>query len=157
MSFGVIFSIILIVFFIVIAIIVINAFLKSRDCAQIGMFLDRLEDDVKSSWNSQKDIHEFKGNIPSNIDYVCFADLTAGSESEGEAREIWRDINIGNKEHNLFFSPRKKSCDIPSYYVPHLDIERITSSENPYCVEVIKGKVSFDVIKRSTSGLVEIK
>jgi len=47
MSFGVIFSIILIVFFIVVAGIVINSFLKTGDCAKMGIFLDRFGSDVK--------------------------------------------------------------------------------------------------------------
>ena len=49
-GFGVIFSIILIVFFIVIAGIVIKSFLDIKKCAELGIFVDRFGSEVKKTW-----------------------------------------------------------------------------------------------------------
>ena len=92
LSFGIIFSIILIVFFIVIAGIVIKSFLGAQDCARLGIFIDRLEKDVDKSWNSPSDSHTFKGDLPSKIDYICFGNLTEASK--GEFKDIGYELGF---------------------------------------------------------------
>jgi len=156
MSFGVIFSIILIVFFIVIALIVIKAFLGQKDCAEMGIFLDRLKKDVKKAWNSNSGVFEFKGNLPSKLDYVCFANVSGNPTIESDSK-MWRRLTLfKGKNANIFFYPTEKACEMPYHYVPHLDLEETLGSNNPLCFDVDKGKVVFEIQKKRGTGLVQI-
>jgi len=155
-SFGVLFSIILIIFFIVIAGIVIKAFLTTGDCARMGIFIDRFESDIKKSWNSQADIHVFNGNLPLKIDYVCFGNLSRSSN--GEFRDIGFELGLyEGSGANTFFYPPGKACEIPFQTIDHLDITEITKINNPNCVIVEKGKVSINVVKGLNDRFVRIE
>jgi hypothetical protein len=160
MSFGVIFSILLIIFFIVIAIIVINSFLSSKNCVQVGLFVDNLDEDIKRAWNSQHDLHTFEGNLPSGIEYVCFANLSGNynGDSDKVLEEIWRQVTLfEGEEYNMFFYPAKKTCDMANHKISHLDVGKITDKKNPFCIQTKSGKISFEVEKKSNSRLVEIR
>lgn len=156
MSFGIIFSIILIVFFIIIAGIVIRSFLKTGDCAKIGIFIDSFESDIKKSWNAQFNSHTFKANLPSNIDYVCFANLS--NSNKGEFQEIGFELGLfEGRIANIFFYPSGKACEIPYYMIKHLDIGRITRTNNPNCVVVDSGKIDINVEKGLNDRFVNVK
>ena len=153
-SFGVIFSIILIVFFIVIAGIVIKSFLNSKNCAQTGIFIDKLDGDVRKTWNSQFDSHTFKGSLPGSINYVCFANLS--KSSRGEYRGIYSDISLYPGK-NTFLYPTSKACELPANFIDHLDIEQITAKNNPNCIAVEKGIINLQVEKELNERFVNIK
>lgn len=156
LSFETIFSIILIVFFITIAIIVINSFLNTKKCAEIGIFIDRFKSDVKKTWNSQSDSHTFKANLPSSIDYVCFANLSR--TSNGNFKQIGNELSLfEGKNANTFFYPSTKACEMPFNLVAHLDIEKITKTRNPNCVPVIDSKIEIVVEKGFDDKLVSVK
>jgi len=89
---------------------------------------------LKKSWNSQFDSHSFEGNLPSGIDYVCFANLSRSSR--GEFEEIGFDLGLyEGKRANIFFYPTAKACEMPFNYINRLDLEKITKIKNPNCVE----------------------
>ncbi|MEK6872877.1 MAG: hypothetical protein AABW90_02610 [Nanoarchaeota archaeon] len=156
LSFESIFSIILIVFFIVIAIIVINAFLKTQRCAKIGIFIDGFKSDVEKSWNSQYDKHTFKGDLPGSINYVCFANLSRASF--GEFRGIGKELNLfEGKKANMFFWPTGKACEMPYHYIAHLDNEKITKTRNPNCFAVKEGEAIFEIEKGLNDRFVNLK
>ena len=155
MSFGFIFSILLIVFFIAIAFIVIKQFLHTGDCARVGIFVEKFKSDVQKSWNSQIDSHVFIGILPSGIDYVCFADLSI--PFKGEFSDFEDELGLyEGKEANLYLYPTGKSCELPYHTIPHLDIENIIARKNPHCISVIDGKVSLLVSKELNDRLVRI-
>ena len=156
LSFGIIFSIILIVFFIVIAGIVIKSFLGAQDCARLGIFIDRLEKDVDKSWNSPSDSHTFKGDLPSKIDYICFGNLTEASK--GEFKDIGYELGLfKGKSATMFFYPSGKACEMPFYNLRHIDLEKITSIKNPNCFEIKRKKISFQIEKGFNDRFVNIK
>jgi len=155
LSFGVIFSIFLIIFFVIIAFIVINSFLKTQKCAQIGIFKDDFQNEIKKAWNSPKQISTFKGRLPSNLDYVCFANLS--QQIKGIYNEIGEDISIYEGENaNMFLHPIEKTCDIPYHNIRYLDMETIISSRNPYCIEVEKGNIDIEIQKELGDRFVRI-
>ncbi|MAG02683.1 hypothetical protein CMI42_05075 [Candidatus Pacearchaeota archaeon] len=155
LSFGMIFSILLIVFFIIISFIVIKQFLHAQGCAEVGIFVDKFKLDVKKTWNSQIDSHTFKGILPSGIEYVCFADLSV--DAQGGFEEIGYDLGLyGGKNANMFFHPTGKACEIPYHNVPNLNIERIIDKRNPNCIEVDGGKVEIKVEKKLSDKFVNI-
>ena len=156
-GFGVIFSIILIVFFIVVAGIVIKTFLDTKKCAELGIFVDRFGSEVEKTWNSQSYKGQFKGNLPGSIDYVCFANLS--NSISGEFEEEGYDIALyeGRRANTFFYLPEKIACGFPFYNTRHLDIEKITAINNPNCFEVKKGKISFELEKELDDKLVNIR
>jgi hypothetical protein len=143
MSFGVLFSIILIIFILVVAGIAITKFLGLKKCAQIGMFIDGLQEDIDKAWNSQKFTDDADYILPGNIDYVCFANLTNGLRGGGEVEnKIYSEISIYQHANaNMFFYPRKNACDMSYVNVKHINIEKITQSKNPYCFKNDEGVV----------------
>ncbi len=155
LSFGVIFSIILIVFFIVVAGIVINSFLKVQNCARLGIFIKGFGSDIKNSWNSEYTEHEFKGNLPSSIDYVCFANLT--ESFSGEFKEIGRELSLfEGKKANMFFYPASKACEMPYHYINHLDSD-IVKTKNPNCFPVYKGEINLKIKKGLSDRFVGVE
>ncbi len=156
LSFGVIFSIFLIIFFIVIAFIVIKNFLQVQNCTRIGLFLEKFKADVKKTWNSQIDSHVFRGDLPSKIEYVCFVDITESVEGEFDYMENTVSL-YKDKDVNLFFYPFSSACEMPFHNIPHLDIDFIIAfNENPFCIEVNKGTIFITVEKDLNEPLVNI-
>lgn len=156
MSFGMIFSIILIIFFVAIAIVVIRYFLNVQACAKIGIFLDGFQTDVDKTWNSQSNSFSFKSTLPSGIEYVCFGDLEKPIKGEFEG-EI--SMNIGvfkGQKANLFFYPREKSCKIQYKTIAHLDTQEMIKNNNPYCIKVDSGSINFRIQKGFNQKLVTI-
>ena len=154
-SFGTIFSVILIVFFIVIAFIVINSFLKTQKCAKIGLFIQDFKAEINSAWNSQSSSFESSLNLPSNLDYVCFANLS--SDFKGEYLDIGDEIGIYQGQNaNLFLYPKKNTCDMPYHNIGHLDIGKITTLNNPYCIAVDDGKIVIQIEKGFNEALVQV-
>jgi hypothetical protein len=156
MSFQMIFSILLIVFFVVVAFIAIRAFLKTKDCAQVGIFIEDFETEIKKAWNSQKSSFEFKGRLPTKLDYVCFANLSR--PVKGEYEDIGWDLGVYQGQGgNTFFFPHEKACGMPFKNVKHLDVESITASKNPYCIPIADGVISFQIEKRFNERLVRVR
>lgn len=155
-GFGVIFSIILIVFFIVVAGIVIKSFLDTQKCAELGIFVDRFDSEVKKTWNSQSYKGPFKGILPGSIDYVCFANLS--NSIVGQFEEEGHDISLyEGRRANTFFYPTNKACEMPFNQINHIDLERITKTNNPNCVPVADGKIVLDLEKGLTDRFVNIE
>lgn len=153
MSFGVIFSIFLIIFIIVVAGIVINVFLKSQRCAQIGIFLQDFQAEIDSAWNSQSISTEFQGRLPSKLDFVCFANLSERLDDGS----IGMDISLfEGTESNLFFYPVENSCNLPNHRINHVDLSQITWRENPYCIPISDGEIIIKVEKQINEKLVRI-
>ena len=158
MSFGMIFSIILIVFLIVVAFIAIKYFLGTGDCVKIGLFVDGLEKDINEAWSgSHSSSFEFSGNLPSKIDYVCFANLSKSINGNDLKREIASDIGVYEfSGTNMFFYPVKNACEIPAHKIKHLDLEEITKKENPYCFENKNGRVVIKIEKGANKNIVKL-
>jgi len=154
LSFSTIFSIFLIIFFIIIAIIVINSFLKTQNCSKLGLFLEDFQNEIDIAWNSQKYISQFKSNLPSNIEYICFVNLSR--EINNNPERIREAELYAEKNSNFFFYPTKNSCEMPAHFLEHLNINQITSLKNPYCI-VIKSKIiEFQIKKEMNQALVTI-
>jgi hypothetical protein len=159
MSFSMIFSIILIVFFIVAAFIAIRAFLDFKKCTQLGMFVRDFQSEIEKTWNSPGGGFLFESNLPSSIEFVCFANLSENSRGGEENEQIYRKIEVySGEDSNLFFYPTEKACDNPDNKIKHLNIKEITRAENPYCIAVKGGKISIQIEKElnEESGLVRI-
>ena len=155
MSFSMIFSIILIIFFIVIAFLAINWILDWQKCIRVGSFVQDFQDNVDVAWNSQDHEHVFgeDNRLPSKLEYVCFADLNSGLVGSDD---ILYEINDYDDE-NMFLYPGQYSCAIPAHEIEHINIQDLPEGGNPYCFEVDNGKVQIKLKKTSGENLVKIE
>lgn len=157
MSFGMIFSIILIVFFIAVAFIAIKSFLETQRCAQIGIFKDNFQTEITKTWNSQKAEFEIKARLPIQIKYVCFADLSKPVTATGSAGNIGRELGIYQGYiANMFLYPVEPACEMVYHEIDHLDIDKIISVKNPYCIAVDDGNINIKVQKDFDDKLVSL-
>lgn len=163
LPFSMIFSIILIVFFIIIAIVAIFIFWNPSkdkctisDETQEGMFRQDLQDAVNDAWDSDRSERNFSISLPGKIDYVCFLD-TSRRES-GKYRNFYENLTVYKRDENgnLFFYPVKSACeDFRGIEIQHINITAITSRDNPYCIP--NKKASLTIEKGFYEGLVRIK
>lgn len=136
MPFGMIFAILLIIVFVVIAFIAIKGFLDIGRTSGVGMFYDELQDAIDDAWKGQSSEVAFKINLPSNIEKVCFGNLTQGIDSGPEYNAI-RDYDVYNA--NIFLVPPEYAEGMAWKLIEHIDIARTTEGNNPYCVDVEDG------------------
>lgn len=132
MSFGVIFSIILIIVFIIAAIYGIKSFLDFQRCSEVGLFYDTLQKEVDKAYQSSSTDIALSVGLPSGISRICFANLTqktTGVLSDYEAISIY-DV----QDANTFLLPPSKTCGMPYKKILHINLTKIISSSNPYCI-----------------------
>jgi len=133
LSFGMIFSIILIIVFIGFAFYAIKTFLILQDSAGTGKFVGDIQSDINKVWNSEQASQEETYSLPSGIQYVCFTDFfSSGKGAKSHLYEELKDTFFGNE--NMVFYPIGSS-DFDSTEVDYIDIEKITEEENPFCIE----------------------
>lgn len=133
MSFGMIFSIFLIFVFIVSAISIIVFFLGLVDSFNYGQFYTDLQSKVDSSWKSTEVFDTMDMNLPSEVLYLCFANLSAPITGDDDVY-----FQIGQFAYtpaNTFIIPPEPAAELASKEIRHLDIEKMIAIENPYCIE----------------------
>ena len=155
LSFGFIFSVILIAVFIVVAVIAINAFLDIRCSAETGKFIQDLKVEVNRIWTGAGYEGEKEFNINGcGIEFVCF--YSESLRERGEYSDFIEDFKAytGEEgEHNLYFYPRD-SVDIPSTFINHVNMSSF--SKNPYCFENKDNKIKINFEKRVNEAIVRI-
>ncbi len=146
MPFAVIFSIFLIIAFLVVAFFAINYFLDIKRCANIGIFLDDFQKEIRDTWKSQKAEFVFTRSMPSKVEYVCFANLNKDSDASGKEKQIYEELQRNaDYEHNFFLYPQKAAdgC-LSSVYIEHINTTELT---NPYCFENKNSKINIQIKK----------
>jgi len=131
LSFGMIFSIILIIFFIAFAFFAIRKFLGIQDAMKIGQFGDQLQSDIDKLWRGSQGSQEVEYFLPLKIESVCFVD---------------------NDYENLDFH---SETFIEGKKIEHINITKITSGGD-FCIENINGKVKMTIKKDYGEALVTI-
>jgi len=155
MSFGMIFSIILMIFFIAVAFIGIKAFLNYQKNIQIGLFIQDFQNEVNDAWNSERTVLIFNSTLPSGIEYVCMINYANQSRAANNNElSIYSKIKESgySVSENLYFYAPTKDYDLKSATIKHIDL----SQKNPVCFRVINGKVSIKIQKKIDNPLVEV-
>lgn len=150
-SFGMIFSIILIIAIVGVSIYVISYFMSLRSCTTIGFFYDDIQDRVDKAWASTKAQEIFEADLPRGIEKVCFGSFDIPHRDEdSEAFESLK--RYANHNKNLFLYPNQGDCgaDLRSYKLEH------ATSDEFFCSEVDGGEVTFKISKTSTDSLVKL-
>ena len=132
LSFGMIFSIILIIFFITFAFYGISKFLEIQDAAQIGQFTDNLQSDVDRMWRDNQGSKEVEYFLPSKIKAICFE----------------------NEEYNLNFVSDEFIDDVK---INHLDLAESIGTKENICFDNLDGKIKFTIKKNFGENLVIIE
>lgn len=131
MPFEMIFSIFLVIIFIVVAFIAINYFLDLGKCGTTGKFYENLQIKINEAYSSDSSSFDFDINLPSGIEKVCFANINAEISNE----EDFDLIKSYNGEANLFLIPSGKACNMPYKVLKNINITEITKTQNPYCID----------------------
>lgn len=139
LSFGMIFSIILIIFFLVFAFFGIKKFLDIQETISIEQFKSDLQEDIKQGWISGGHISTKKTySLPKEITGVCFED---------------------DEDENMYFVPREFGDKFINYinWEKTLDKEINSEAKNGrLCFENINGKVNIFLKKDFGENFVTI-
>ena len=134
MSVSTIFSLFLIVVFISVAFVVIKVFLSMSEKNQLGGFYKTLQEEIDKAWSSAGTEKSFEIDLPKDIEYICFADLSAES-GEGPWKELFAKFKVYDfEEYVLFLYPLEAAGSFEKMELDHFDILKTTAQENPYCI-----------------------
>lgn len=144
-SFGMIFSILLIIAFIAFAVYGIVMFLSLQKCASTGLFKNELQTEIDRAWNSEETSFSKEIALPSQIKKICFVNLSLARK--GEFQEEYRQIqNYGGTSYNIYFLPLEQTCQGQTgFLLKHIDLKKIVESKNPYCISNNNGKVGINI------------
>jgi hypothetical protein len=144
-SFGMIFSIILIVIFLAFAFYAIFKFLGFQKNVQVGQFINYVQADVDKMYKGSQGSVEPSYIVPTSIDLICFTDFS--KPSKGARKDLYGDFQLfsAGETNNLFFYPRNAAEGFESSKINHIDVIKMTVDENPYCIPVSKGKVTMNI------------
>ena len=149
LSFGMIFSIILIIIFIAFAIYTIGIFLGLQKDAISGKLFNDVQRDVDKVWKSAESLEEFEYFLPRGIDSVCFVDFSY-DYGRGIAENLYDDlerISFGEGNFVLYSEGLKPGSDFSSKEIKNIDIEQTTEMDNPLCFRGSSGKVKITLKK----------
>lgn len=138
-SFGMIFSIILIVIFLAFAFYGIRWFLGFQESTQANLFFDDLERDIRRISGTTGALDKFDYNIPRKVDEVCFGNFSKLSFDE---KGLWQA-----SRHNVAFLPYGE-IEPSSKNIERLDIGKTLDvaeelEEDVYtCIPVEGGRLS---------------
>lgn len=127
-----IFSIILIIAFIVFAFYAIRKFLDFQDTINIEKFGEGLQSDIDNLWKGSDGSQEVEYTLPSKISAVCFRK---------------------DEYENLYFEPKNIFA---GKEIEHLNILSILNGETSACFDNIHGKVKMTLKKSFGEVLVTI-
>lgn len=137
LSFGMIFSIFLIIAFIVFAFFAIQKFLATQQSLQYNQFLGDFQVDIDAMWKQPMASSEVSYALPNSIKQICFVNGCIG---------LGFDFNCASSNDNLAFNSTKKIFD--SHYFSHLDIEGIIGSNEKLCFNTRDGRVYMNLEKK---------
>jgi len=134
LSFGMIFSIILILAFLAFSVYAIQKFLGIQRSIQIGAFEGDLQTDVDKMWQGTQGSEEYKYKLPTRIKKVCFVDFN--KPATGPDGMIYGDLKMGYSGYeNMIFYPVGSGEGNDGTEIMHVDIEKSTAADNPLCFD----------------------
>ena len=153
LSFGMIFSVILIAITLFVAGYVIMSFVKTSECSKLGNFDRSLGGEIdivyQNLGDSNKKLNSLP-NVPSKVSWVCFGSLNqnADNPADKEKRDYFIKNNI-RKTDNLFFYPIQKSCErkYSSFSLDH------ATTSGFFCLPANSGKIELRIIKNESTNL----
>tara|TARA_B100000315_G_C14532057_1_gene566665 strand:- start:974 stop:1471 length:498 start_codon:yes stop_codon:yes gene_type:complete len=156
LSFGMIFSVILIAIFLAFSVFAIQKFLEIQDAAQVSKFSSNLQEDIDKIWRGSQGSIEKEYTIPKGVTYVCFTDYSSGKK--GKYIVVYDSLlQTYFEKENFFFYPLGSGLGLNSKEVKHIDLEKTTENENPFCIENLDNKLKLIIKKNFGEVLVTIE
>lgn len=156
LSFGMIFSIVLIIVFLGFAFYAIKMFLNLGESTKIGRMTNSLQEDVDKIWEGSQGSQEVEYYLPTKVAAVCFVDYS--SPAIGKNSNLYQTLKQVYYEYeNMIFYPIGSAEGLDALEIKHLDIENITLTENPFCIENSDGKIKMIIKKNFSEALVKIE
>lgn len=141
-SFGMIFSVILIIAFIAAGFYGISKFLCYKKSAEAGILKDDLEREIQRARNGEETSMNFARSV-SDIEAVCFYD--SSKKAEGKDKNLEEQLIRRKNEMNMFFLPLKNCLFPEGIKLEHINIQNMTSERNPYCIYTKNNKISMRI------------
>jgi len=155
-SFGMIFSIFLIIAILSFGFYAIKFLLDLQKTAKIGTFVNALEEDVNSLWKATQASKKESYNLPNKIKYVCFFEQE--TSTKGRYKNLYNEFEIiSQPKDNMYFYPLNTAGELNVLEIEHLDIVNMTLNNNPYCVENKDGTIEILLKKDFGGNLVVIE
>jgi len=136
MSFGMMFSIILIGIFVFVAIYAIMIFLNMGNQVDTAVFTSNLQNEVDRIWRGAGEDAFINLTLRSSkITYICFFNSDEPKKGNfNNIDEIFEELKSRplNSNENLYFYPAKYA-DISARKISHMDMTKFNS--NPYCIK----------------------
>jgi len=152
LSFGMIFSIVLIIVFVAFTFFAVKTMLSTGLTAQVGQFKEELQSDIDVVWHSSQSSKQEEYYLPNKIEHICFVDYA--SAAEGVYSEIYNELQVGYYgSENLFFYP---SDIAPGVEIKHIALEEVIFDQNPHCIKNEESKIKLTLSKSFNETLVSI-
>ncbi len=151
-SFGMIFSIILIIATVAVAFYVISYFIKLGNNVSCKLYYTDLQDRITVAWNGELSNEVFSESLPSGVSEVCFGYLNQSTRSSSDASVQESLRAYPSAKSNLFFYPRGSTCNDGNfaYHLTHVKDSAF------FCVKVVKGKARVTINKGTKDALVNL-
>ena len=132
MSFGVIFSIILMIVFIVFAFIAINYFLNMSKVTTTNLFYENLQNEINRVYASPSSEKEFSFELPPKVEMICFFDFKKPATIEVEK---YKEVEMYDfTGENLFLFPQRAMPSLNKKIIENINVSQTTIDENPFCI-----------------------
>ncbi len=158
LSFGMIFSIIIMVAIIGVAVYAISAFLDIGQTSQFGLFHQQFQETIDEVWASSITDKVSSFSLPSSIELVCFGSLSGNifnPEYEDEFKELKRySSNFEQQNTNRFLYPSDKGGEFTYKKIGKIDLSAMNGFD---CFEVKSGVLKIRLVKEEFDALVKIK
>lgn len=132
MSFGMIFTIILVIVFIAFAFYAIKGFLNLQKNIQTKQFFENFQKETDRMYQSSYGSKKVSFNLPSNVEKICFKNQ--------QEKNVLLDLKKGVEEKTINY----------------LNNEKILNGRSEVCATVIKNKIEFTFSKEYGEDLVTI-
>ena len=151
-SFGMIFSIIIVIALVATSFYVITYFLNVSKCTQIGLFYQDFDDKVTKAWAADNVQTTFSASLPGGIESVCLGNLNQTFDDYETERGSF-DQYYRHSNNNLFLYPTGKACGKEG---GSFNLKR-ARTDGFFCVPVTRGEVSVGLVKSSFDALVRLE
>ncbi len=157
-SFGMIFSIIIIIALIGVAVYAITSFLDFSESAQVGLFYEDFQKNIDSVWSSATTNRVVSFSIPNSINFVCFGSILNNVDSGNynlQLKKLREESSRFEQENsNVFLYPLSSAKDLAFKKINKIDTSGLGSFS---CFEVKSGKLNIRLSKGEFESLVKIQ
>lgn len=146
LSFGMIFSILIIIVTVAVAFYVIKEFFLTSSCVEIKAFHSDLQLEIDTAWRSAAAQMQYKQALPSSVKSVCFGDPRTW-DAKAHRLETEAFASSRGTEKNFFIYPVQCGRATSVRQLSHVAIQK------GFCVPAAKNEVRLTLSKASsTSG-----